>query len=278
MKAHAGPAPVTGGSQTDDDPALFRGYRRRQRQAGGVTARRVRAARPGGAARPGRPARTAPRLLAVLLLAALPACAGGDGSPPTADSGASASTAPAPNGPIDGSTAGTPPAPTGAGTATGSVDALEPGEGDEAASPFPADVGVDTAEPDGGPLTVVGARAARQAGYDRVVLELAGQPGRPGWRVEYVDEPRQEGSGDRVQVDGEAVLQVLVSGIGYPFDTGQQEETDDFRPTGTAVVREVVLGATYEGQYEAFVGVSARRPFRVFRLSDPARVVIDVQH
>jgi hypothetical protein len=39
----------------------------------------------------------------------------------------------------------------------------------------------------------------------------------------------------------------------------------------------VALGAVFEGQYEAFVGTSARAPFRVFRLGEPERVVVDVR-
>ena len=38
-----------------------------------------------------------------------------------------------------------------------------------------------------------------------------------------------------------------------------------------------MLGAVFEGTYEAFVGASARTPFRVFRLGDPERVVVDVR-
>jgi hypothetical protein len=43
-------------------------------------------------------------------------------------------------------------------------------------------------------------------------------------------------------------------------------------------VHEVVLDTAYEGQYTAFIGVSSTLPFRVFRLSNPARVVIDIRY
>ena len=42
-------------------------------------------------------------------------------------------------------------------------------------------------------------------------------------------------------------------------------------------MRDVRLGAVFEGQYEAFIGTSGEQPFRVFRLSDPERVVVDVR-
>ncbi|MCW2778873.1 MAG: hypothetical protein JWN17_2598 [Frankiales bacterium] len=143
---------------------------------------------------------------------------------------------------------------------------------------FRADTSPDTARESGAPQTVTAVRAARQRGYDRVVLELHGKAaGAPGWRVQYVDRPTSDGSGDPVQVAGSAFLQVVVTGVGYPFDTGQTEATQDLTPKDTALVREVDLQATFEGQFTAYVGLARKAPFRVTRLADPARVVIDVR-
>jgi len=135
-------------------------------------------------------------------------------------------------------------------------------------------------DPTGGPLTVTAVRIAPQDGYDRVVFELDGQQaGEPGWRVEYTDDPSEQGSGDPVEVAGDAVLAVIVTGTGYPFDTGVDEvSADPSLPPGLQVVRDVQLGAVFEGQYEAFIGLRGERPFTVTRLADPARVVIDIAH
>ena len=145
---------------------------------------------------------------------------------------------------------------------------------------FEADTAPDEQAPEGGPLSVTAVRVARQDGYDRVVLELAGKAGgRPGWRVQYEDDPRRDGSGDPVELDGAATLVVRVDGTGYPMDTGADEASGDpVVPRDAEVVEDMELGAVFEGTYEAFVGVSRRAPFRVFRLEDPARVVIDVRH
>ena len=159
--------------------------------------------------------------------------------------------------------------------ASAPADEEEPDEEE----PFPADTAVDVQEPSGGPLTVTQVRVAHHDGYDRVVFELAGEvAGEPGWRVEYVEDPRQQGSGNPVDVEGEAALGVTITGAGYPFDTGQEEVSEaPALPSELAVVTDLELGAVYEGHYEAFIGTAARAPFRVFRLSDPARVVVDVQ-
>jgi hypothetical protein len=62
------------------------------------------------------------------------------------------------------------------------------------------------------------------------------------------------------------------------MDTGVEEVADDpALPGDLGVVTDVALGAVFEGQYEAFVGTSGRQPFRVFRLGNPERVVVDVR-
>lgn len=78
---------------------------------------------------------------------------------------------------------------------------------------------------------------------------------------------------------GDATLAIDITGVGFPMDTGVEEETDDPPlPAGLRVIEDVVLGATFEGQYQAFVGTTRKAPFRVFRLANPARVVVDVRH
>jgi hypothetical protein len=42
------------------------------------------------------------------------------------------------------------------------------------------------------------------------------------------------------------------------------------------MVTEVAFDATFEGSTVAFVGTSAKTPFRVYLLESPARVVVEV--
>lgn len=137
---------------------------------------------------------------------------------------------------------------------------------------------VDTAPHDGNGLGLVDVRTGRHDGFDRVVLQLAGD-GTIGWRVAYTDDPRYQGSGHPVDVAGGTTLQVMLDGVGYPGDTGVDpyDGPDRLAGPGTAV-QEVVVGNVFEGQHGAFLGVREPLPYRVFRLSDPARVVLDVQH
>jgi predicted small lipoprotein YifL len=217
--------------------------------------------------------RAAAVLTALALSGSLAAC-GDDG---TEDLAPSASTSTPRSSPVPTVSPTVSPTevfePSGPPTATAAA-----GEDDDAPAGFPVEPALSEQEPSGGPLTVTAVRVARQEGYDRVVFELAGKAGQAGWRVEYVDEPRAQGSGEPVPVDGEAALSVLITGTGYPMDTGQEEVADDpALPGGLEVVADVVLGGVFEGQYEAFIGTSGRQPFRVFRLADPERVVVDVR-
>ena len=217
--------------------------------------------------------RAAAVLTALALCGSLAAC-GDDG---TDDLAPSAATGTPSASPVPGQSPTTAPT-AGPSTAAPTAPATPAQDGDAPAD-FPAEPALSEQEPSGGPLTVTAVRVARQEGYDRVVFELAGTAaGQAGWRVEYVDEPSAQGSGDPVEVAGDAALSVLITGTGYPMDTGQEEvSSDPALPGDLQVVEDVVLGAVFEGQYEAFIGTAGRQPFRVFRLGDPERVVVDVR-
>lgn len=172
--------------------------------------------------------------------------------------------------------AGSPPPRSAATSPTTS-----PAAGRSAAVPFPADTSADKGGPQGGGgLGVVAVRSARQAGYDRVVVELAGS-GEPGWFAQFVAAPVQQGSGEPVTVAGDTVLQVDLRGLGTPADTGIPAYAGPSRttPDGTQAVREVVVGpGVLEGEQDVFLGLTGgQRPFRVFSQSDPVRVVVDVR-
>ena len=146
------------------------------------------------------------------------------------------------------------------------------------APPFPGNAEPDTADPSSGAaVTVSDIRVGRQDGFDRVVFEVGGT-GTPGWDVRYVDAASSQGSGAPVDVAGKAVLQVTLTGVGYPYDTGVEEysASGPLSAAGTKVVTEVAFDATFEGTTMAFVGTTAKAPFRVYLLQNPARVVLEV--
>ncbi len=182
----------------------------------------------------------------------------------------------------EGTTTSSPAPSASSSTAAGATTAASTVEEASApssnAAPFPANTDPDTGEASADArVTVSDVRVGRQDGFDRVVFEVAGT-GTPGWRVEYVDSASAQGSGAPVDVAGDAVLQVTLTGAGYPYDTGVEEfpTRTPVRAAGTRSVTEVVFGGTFEGTSEAFVGTTGRTPFRAYALSNPARVVVEV--
>ncbi|WP_222270269.1 AMIN-like domain-containing (lipo)protein [Modestobacter marinus] len=212
-----------------------------------------------------RPRSTAPAvtLAAVLLLAG---CGGSTGTESAASTGEA---------PASSSAAGSPSASSAAPAPADSADA----DAEAAAPAFPADTSADTsdaASPAG--LTLTSVRTGSHDGYDRVVFEFAGS-GTPGWRAEYVEGAVAQGSGDPIEVPGAAILQLDLNGISYPYETGATEVArGPLAASGTDVVQGAFYDGTFEGVAVAWVGTAAETPFRVFALSNPTRVVVDVVH
>lgn len=150
------------------------------------------------------------------------------------------------------------------------------------ALPFTADTRPDNGGGgSGNGLGLTDVRTARHLGFDRVVFDLEGT-GTPGWRVEYVARPAAEGSGEAVPLEGAAFLQVVLRGVGMPYDTGVAPFGDDttrLSGAGTGGIAQIAPGGVFEGEQQALIGLTGgERPFRVFALTGPARVVVDVSH
>lgn len=204
------------------------------------------------------------RVLPAVALAVLVAGCGGGFNQQSG--GASTSSAPA----STSSAGGTP------GTTSSSS---RPHDGDDHSElPFPADTRPDTGQASAGARgTITDVRVGHHDGFDRVVFEFHGT-GTPGWTVRYVPAATAQGSGQPIHVAGNAILSVALTGVGYPADTGIQEYRHGTVPgADTDVVTEAYFNGTFEGISQAFVGTTAQRPFRVYLLTDPARVVLDVR-
>lgn len=115
---------------------------------------------------------------------------------------------------------------------------------------------------------ITSVRAGRNECYDRLVFDVAGPA--PGWSVRYVDTVFAEGTGNPLPVTGGAKLELVIRSLS---DTSRMPSV-----AGFTTFRSVVYGGSFEGQTTVGLGVRARLPFRVFALSNPSRVVIDVSH
>ncbi len=171
-------------------------------------------------------------------------------------------------------------------TATPTDDVAAPTEApDDAELP---DLSVDPAEGEAngdGELLSTTVRIGSRSDFDRVVFDFdfdfEGEgEGTPGYRVSYVDSAVQDGSGATIDVDGDAILQVVMTGTRYPAeDEAYEGGPGTYSLDASEEIEQVRLSGTFEGTTQAFIGIDDEdTPFRAFVLSNPARLVVDVAH
>jgi hypothetical protein len=225
-------------------------------------------------------------LLAASCVLALTACGGQQAAEDIVDTAGpsepQAAASPARSEPQAAAVDPVPPAPASAGTASDPVDA-------GAAPPSSFEASTDTIQTPGFPdaqaervayLTTV--RAGRHPSFDRVVWTFDGPM--PAYRVGYVQRPiTEDGSGRRVEVEGDAVLQIILTPASGTDLTGEEPRQVYEGPRriaatrfGTTVVREIVETGDFEATLSWVVGVDRLAPFAVFELSNPTRVVVDI--
>jgi hypothetical protein len=127
------------------------------------------------------------------------------------------------------------------------------------------------------PRVLRGVRVGRHQGFERIVFEMAGDT-LPGYRITYVDPPVVAcGSGRQVSLTGKAVLLVRLEPAQAHDDAGHPTIEERRRKPGFATLREMALTCDFEGQVQWALGLDRRVPFRVLKLEDPARLVLDLQ-
>jgi hypothetical protein len=120
-------------------------------------------------------------------------------------------------------------------------------------------------------------RVGSQEGYDRVVFEFSGS-GEPSYQVQYTDSPVAQGSGDPVQVAGDAYLEVSITTVDVPSGTSTPTMTTP-DTAGTVFAQVEGIWGGFEGYGQTFVGIDGgERPFHVEVLQDPMRLVVDVDN
>jgi hypothetical protein len=103
---------------------------------------------------------------------------------------------------------------------------------------------------------------------DRFVISIGPDAHDPGYRVRYVDEVVQDGSGELVPLAGAAKLEVIVDSPAYDPGTGRgtlqiPDHDHVVDATGFAVLRQIAFAGSFEGQTTFGIGVSGELPFSV---------------
>jgi hypothetical protein len=125
----------------------------------------------------------------------------------------------------------------------------------------------------------------RHEGFDRVVFQFRGD-GLPGYRVEYATPPfTEDGSGDRVSVDGNAFVVVRMEpASGFDLNTGEGQivykgpKRVEGSAAGTTGIKEVVRTGDFEAVLTWTIGLEGKVPFLVTTASSPARLIVDFRN
>ncbi|MBG0827938.1 hypothetical protein HS041_09180 [Planomonospora sp. ID67723] len=214
--------------------------------------------------------------LALVPLALLAGC----GDPATRATASPAPSATAPS--AAPSTTAPSTTATAAGTATPAPDGSStpeppPSPGPNELAPPTGTNEVEVERSPAAPPIVTGTRFAEHRGFDRVVVDFKGDL--PGYRVEWVPELVQDGSGEPIDVKGGAYLQVTITPANAHTEAGAPTWTGGpIFQAGLGNVQNVVK----TGDFEAVVGVGIvldhKAGFRVLEQKQPNRLVIDVAH
>jgi hypothetical protein len=125
------------------------------------------------------------------------------------------------------------------------------------------------------PPLLTGIRAAHQPGFDRVVFDFVG--GVPAHRsARYVTQLTGDPSGFPITIAGRAILEISFSAA-----RGHKLDGTDTAPNRTVfalpnVITAVQSGDGFENVMSYGIGLASRQPFRISTLSNPSRVVLDI--
>lgn len=156
------------------------------------------------------------------------------------------------------------------------VDGLELNQTEPVAGP--ATTEDSAAEPSGDPVVVTGLDAAGHGTFDRLVFDIGGE-GEVGYDISYESDPRAQGSGNPIEIAGDATLQVTLRGMALPPDAPEEPRSgpERIQPESTTALQEILDGTVFEGHHTFFVGLDEQRAYRVALLGNPQRLVIDFE-
>lgn len=198
----------------------------------------------------------------------------GTSSEPTSESATATSAAESAATPVSTSTSASAEQPEEADTRD--VSAAAAPAGGPSASPFTME---DThlQNPGHPELQIEDIRAGSHEDVDRVVVELSGA-GTPNVLAGYTADPRQQASGMPLVPAGNAYFELIIQGV--PWSMGLSDaDLAKADPAGVAAggIQEIADGGIFEADARYIVGLDAQRPYNLYLLENPTRVVVDFQ-
>jgi hypothetical protein len=119
-------------------------------------------------------------------------------------------------------------------------------------------------------------RPANDGAFDRLVFDERFSPA--GYRVRYVKHISADGSGKPVHLKGQYFLSVSFSGTSTSGAAGTPTDVPRVMTPDLPEVVQLKKTGEFEDVVSFGIGLRHRNGFRVFSLTSPARIVIDVLH
>ena len=132
-----------------------------------------------------------------------------------------------------------------------------------------------TAAGSGGQAELFGAAAGCHSTFDRFVIRA--RFATPGYDVRYVSQIVADGSGKPVSLLGTRRIRIIVRNARGHTNAGTNLLPSVITPR-CSNLRQVKKAGDFEGVVTYGLGLRRRTGFRVFRLTAPTRIVIDVAH
>lgn len=195
------------------------------------------------------------------------------GCQPAGSPGASPSSAATP---ASGSAPAEPASPAASAVASGAPTA-EPAPSDQAGD-FSCDFPVIMQATATATTNILDVRVGTHDGYDRAVFEF--NLGTPEFSLERAEPPfSMDPSGLPLDVAGSSFLRLIMRGGTKMTESGASSYSGptNFDP-GFPQLVDLVEGGDFEAQSTWYLGLNAEACGRVFLLTDPDRLVIDLEH
>jgi hypothetical protein len=132
-----------------------------------------------------------------------------------------------------------------------------------------------TATGSGGQAELFGAAVGCHATYDRFVVR--GRLATPGYDVRYVSKIVADGSGKTITLLGTKRIRVVIRPARGHTTGGTNLLPSTLTPR-CSNLRQVKKAGDFEGVVSYGLGLRRKTGFRVFRLTAPTRIVVDVAH
>jgi hypothetical protein len=112
-------------------------------------------------------------------------------------------------------------------------------------------------------------------GFDRVVFRFSSHV--PGYNVNYVPEVTADPSDEPISLEGNAFMIVAMHSVASG-QVGAPPAPQDRQTPRFPELREIAGAGDFEGVVSFGLGLTAESGFRVFTLTNPDRLVVDVRH